>query len=93
MNDSTSLPATHRPWWVRAMLMLLLAIAFHVAASLLLVLALVQLVLSAATDGTNARLRGFGRGLGRYLAQIALFVSFESEELPFPFADWPAAAV
>jgi hypothetical protein len=47
-------------------------------------------VLAAFAGGSNARLRQFGRSLGRYLAQIASFETFASEELPFPFAEWPA---
>jgi hypothetical protein len=37
-------------------------------------------------------LRSFGGALGRYLGQIADFATFRTEELPFPFSDWPAAA-
>jgi hypothetical protein len=90
MNESTSLsPVEQRKWWLRALLMLLMAIAFHIAASVLALVALVQLVLFAASDQPHERLRSLGRGLGRYLAQIAAFVTFDTEALPFPFADWP----
>jgi len=37
------------------------------------------------------RLKAFGKSAGRYLGQIAAFVSFDTEEAPFPFSDWPAA--
>jgi hypothetical protein len=91
MSESNSLPAIQpRSWWLRALFMLVMCVAFHVAAWLLLIIAIVQLVLMAASDGPNERLRAFGRGLGRYLAQIASFVSFASDEVPFPFSDWPA---
>jgi hypothetical protein len=50
----------------------------------------VQLVLVIASDQPHERLRAFGGALGRYLAQIATFVTFGSEELPFPFSDWPS---
>ena len=52
--------------------------------------AAIQLIFSAFAGGPNARLSRFGRSLGRYLAQLASFETFASEELPFPFADWPA---
>jgi succinate-acetate transporter protein len=79
-----------RKLWVRALLMLLLAFAFQLAASILLFIAVLQLVLAAATDTPNARLQHFGRTLGHYLGQIASFETFASEELPFPFSAWPA---
>jgi len=94
MDDRASAPAAApRPWWVRVLLMLLMAIAFHLAASVLALVAVVQLVLQLATGDTNEQLRALGRGIGRYLAQIAMFVSFEREQPPFPFSDWPAAPV
>lgn len=68
--------------------MLLLGAAFQLAAWVLLMLA-VALLLAAATGAPNVRLQHFGRSLGRYLAQIADFESFSSEELPFPFSEWP----
>ena len=61
-----------------------------VAASVLCAVAVLQLVLAVFAGGSNVRLRGFGHSVGRYLAQVASFESFASEELPFPFADWPA---
>jgi hypothetical protein len=75
---------------VRALLMLLMAVAFQLAAWVLGCVAVLQLVLAAVTDSSNERLRGFGATLGRYLRQIAEFVSFGTENVPFPFSDWPS---
>ena len=89
MNREITL-APPRKLWVRGLLMILLAAAFQLAASLLAFIAVLQLVLAAATDAPNIRLQHLGRSLGRYLAQIADFESFGSEELPFPFNAWPS---
>jgi len=72
--------------------MLLMLVAFQLTAWVLLCVAVLQLVLSLATDSGNERLRSFGGALGRYLGQIADFVSFRTEGLPFPFSDWPSQA-
>lgn len=88
MNDLT-VPAP-RKLWVRLLLMVLMAAAFQLAASVLLFLAVLQGVLMLATDSVNARLQLFGRSLGRYLSQIAAFESFATETVPFPFSEWPA---
>lgn len=79
-----------RSIWLRGLLMLLMAVAFQLAATLLCVLAVVQFVL-ALLNAPNTRLSHFGRSLGHYLRQIAGFVSFASEETPFPFSDWPGS--
>jgi len=37
----------------------------------------------------NTRLLTFGRSLGSYVQQLVNFQSFNTEEKPFPFNDWP----
>ena len=66
----------------------MLAAAFQLVTSVLLFIALLQLVLSIVSRAPNTRLQRLGRGLGRYLAQIADFVSIGSEALPFSFTPW-----
>ena len=90
--DDTTVAAPPRKLWLRALIMLLMAVAFQLTAWVLVCVALLQLVLLLATDAANDRLRGFGADLGRYLAQIADFVSFGTEQAPFPFSDWPSGA-
>jgi len=86
-NTPTTVP--QRKLWLRALLMLLMAIGFQLAATLLGILAVVQFVLALLAGSPNTRLCHFGRSLGQYLRQIADFVGFVSEEVPFPFSDWP----
>lgn len=92
MNETIA-SAPPRNLGVRALLMLLMAVAFHLAAWVLVCVALLQLVFSIATDAANDRLRRFGASLGLYLAQIAAFETFASEDPPFPFSDWPAPPI
>jgi Domain of unknown function (DUF4389) len=88
--DTTPASSDKRSIWVRGLLMLLMALAFHISGVLLAIGAVVQFVLALATDGPNARLTHFGRSLGLYVSQIASFVSFATEETPFPFSAWPS---
>lgn len=90
----TDVPGTpeKRSLWVRVLLMILMALAFHLAITVLGVLALVQLVLAIIAGGPNERLGRFGRGLGQYFRQMSEFLIFASEEAPFPFSDWPSAS-
>ncbi len=90
MTTPTYPIAVQRSLWTRVLLMILLAIAFQIAITVLGAVALVQLAFAVFGGGSNARLRHFGPSLGRYLAQLTSFETFASEELPFPFADWPA---
>lgn len=90
MSTESSTTAEKRSLWVRVLLMMLMGLAFHIAVTILGALALVQLLFAAISDGPNERLQHFGRGLGQYLREITNFVSFASEDVPFPFSDWPS---
>lgn len=90
MSIETTTPAEKRSLWVRVLLMLLMGLAFHIAVTILGAVALVELLFAAISDGPNERLQHFGRGLGQYLRQITDFLSFASEDVPFPFSDWPS---
>lgn len=90
MTDNTDTPASKRNIWTRGFLMLLMAFVFQVSGTVMFVIAVIQFVL-ALLDARNDRLAAFGLSLGRYLQQIASFLVFASEEMPFPFSDWPSA--
>ena len=88
-DTSVTTPGKHSIW-ARGLLMLLMAIAFQISGTLLAVGAIVQFVLALLSDTPNAQVVAFGRSLGLYLSQIASFVSFATEETPFPFSAWPS---
>lgn len=90
-NATAPGPSKKRQLGLRATLMVLMGMAFYLATTVLFALALVQLLLSIASDAPNERLRHFGRALGRYLRQIADYLSFARDEAPFPFSEWPDA--
>lgn len=75
--------------WIRAILMLLMALILHVCGTLLFVVAIIQFVMQLLNGVPNARLVSFGRGLGNYFRQIVCFLTFATEEMPFPFSEWP----
>jgi len=90
MNSSPDTPAKKRTIWVRGLFMVLMSFAYHLSGTLLFIVAILQFAMTVVTKTPNARLLSFGRNLGRYLQQIAHFLTFFSEEIPFPFSDWPS---
>ena len=77
--------------WLRGLLMLLMAMIYQVCGTLLFLISVIQFLIALLSGSANARLQTFGRSLGNFLRQIVNFLSFASEDLPFPFDDWPAA--
>lgn len=89
-EDPNVRPAS--PLWVRGLQTVLMGLAYQLTSTLLLVVAIIQFIWVLLNGGPNARLMALGRSLGLYLGQIARFVSFDSERVPFPFSDWPEDA-
>ena len=90
MDENLLVTTSKRNVWIRALFMVLMAFAFQVCGTLLFVVAVLQLIIALLNDAPNARLLAFGRALGRYLQQVTCFLTFASEDVPFPFSDWPS---
>ncbi len=76
-------------FFLRALWMLLYALLWQVVAPLLMLTVALQVVYRLFRGRPHATLAWFGAGLGGFLAQIARFASFQSEDKPWPVADWP----
>jgi hypothetical protein len=90
MNDISDASGNKRNIWMRGLFMLLMAFAFHVCITVLCVVTVIQFVMMLLNDTPNTRLVSFGRSMGNYLRQIVNFLTFATEEIPFPFSEWPA---
>ncbi|MBI1424928.1 MAG: DUF4389 domain-containing protein [Gammaproteobacteria bacterium] len=78
-----------RATWLRGLYMLLFIVIFHVAEVVVGAVVLLQFLFTLFSGATNARLLRFGQSLSQYVYQILRFLSFNSEEMPFPFSEWP----
>jgi hypothetical protein len=74
---------------LRILWMLLFAFVWQLAELLLAGVVLVQLGYRLFYGAPSAALLAFGDSLSQYLAQIGRFGSFNSDEKPWPCADWP----
>ena len=83
-------PFTDRDTWKRLVYTLLFVIAFNVAEIILWATTAVQFLFKLFTGGANEYLRGFGQSLGTFIYEVILFLTFQSEHKPFPFAPWPS---
>ncbi len=82
----------NRKTWQRALYMLLFIVIWGVAEFIISVLVAFQLLSSLFTGGVNERLLKFGQSLSTYVYQIMLFLTFNSEQHPYPFGAWPRGA-
>ncbi|CAH1091688.1 DUF4389 domain-containing protein [Candidatus Nitrotoga sp. 1052] len=89
-QDSIITTESKRNIWVRGLYMLLMVLAYQLSGTLMFIVAIFQFLVTLINDTPNTRLLSFGRNLGRYFQQIVYFLTFASEEVPFPFNDWPS---
>lgn len=82
--------STENNIWLRGVFMILFGILYSLAGTVLLVVAVLQFILVLIGSEPNTRLLTFGRSLGSYVQQIVNFQTFNIEEKPFPFNDWPS---
>ncbi len=90
VTDANGVYYKDRGTWIRGLFMLLFVALYNVAAALIGAVAILQFAWKLISGDTNPRLLSFGEDLSRYFYQILRFLTFNSEEKPFPFADWPA---
>ncbi|MDP2246054.1 DUF4389 domain-containing protein [Pseudomonas sp.] len=74
---------------LRILWMVVFLIVWQLAELVLGAVVLLQLGYRLFYGAPSASLLGFGDSLSQYLAQIGRFGTFNSEEKPWPFADWP----
>lgn len=74
---------------IRAVFMLAFWITSRIVLMGVVALALVQLICSLVTRRPNEKIMRFGKSLGAYLSQIVDFLTYNTEQKPWPFHDWP----
>lgn len=92
MSEYPVTTSSRRNIWLRGLFMLLMAMIYHLSGTLLFIIAILQFLFALLNGAPNARLQAFGRSLGRYVQHIVRFLSFDTEQMPFPFSDWPSEA-
>ena len=87
--ETRSDPSRGESIWLRLVFMVLFGIIFNLAEFLLLVVAVVQFVCKVITGKVLTQGTVFGQKLATYVYEIMLFLTFRTDEMPWPFAPWP----
>ncbi|MCZ0954539.1 MAG: DUF4389 domain-containing protein [Rhodospirillaceae bacterium] len=84
---------TSRSSWLRLLYMVLFAALWSITRLVVLAVVILQVLFLLFSGGRNERLAGFGESLAVYSYQLVAYLTFASEEQPFPFSDWPDGSV
>ena len=77
--------------WLRGLFIIIYGIIFYVLFWIIWLVVIFQFIMKVITAGLNENVMDFSSGLTRYAYQILRYVTFQSEERPWPFSPWPAA--
>ena len=91
MDKTTKMNLTDTKTWMRLVYMILFAVAFNVAEVVFAAVAIFQFLFHLFTGQANERLRALGRDLGADVFEIVAYLTYHSDDKPFPFQPWPVA--
>ena len=78
--------------WLRLFFMLVTALLYSVSRLVVGAIIVLQFFFMLFTGKTNKKLLSSGQALSTYTYQIICYLTFNTEERPFPFdSDWPKA--
>lgn len=89
MNSEIKEHLTTKSTWIKGLYIILFAIIFNIAEFLIAAVVALQFVLTLLTGKGNERLLIFGQNLSIFSYQVIRFMTFNSEEKPYPFSPWP----
>ena len=89
MEESTRERLIRGDIWVRALFMVLFAIAFGLTRVIIVFVVIFQFLAVLVTGRANEPLLQFGKNLSVYILEILEFQTFNTELRPFPFSPWP----
>ncbi|MDE1461161.1 DUF4389 domain-containing protein [Spartinivicinus poritis] len=75
--------------WLRVLFIVLYGIAYQVAELVVLFVVIIQILFALFTGEPNQKLIQFADGVNRFILQILQFITYKTDEKPFPFQDWP----
>ena len=80
---------SHKDTLIRGAYMLGMAIILSFLRPIILLLAFGQFVHMLVKKGVHPTLLSFGHSLAQYNYEIVSFLTFNTEDKPFPFSAWP----
>ena len=92
MDEQINLNLTQPGTWRRILFMLIYSVIGELVRVLLWTVVILQVVTALLTGKPNQNILNFGRSLSIYSYHILLFMTFNTETLPFTFSDWNLTA-
>ncbi len=89
MTDDVTKHVKSKATWTRLIYLILYAIIFRVASIVLFAITIIQFLKALLTGSPFDRIQSFGGALAEYNKQLVAYLSYQSDEKPFPVGPWP----
>lgn len=89
MEQQTKTHLLNPETWIRLLYMIVFGLLSILARMVVWIVAVLQFLLVLITGADNKNLRDLGQGAAKWTYQAFLFLTFNSNDKPFPFSDWP----
>jgi hypothetical protein len=78
--------------WIRLIFMVLFAVVGYVVQFIIWAIAAIQFIITLITGKPNGNLLSFGEGLSAFMFHILKYLTYVTEEKPYPFGSWPGSS-
>ncbi len=75
--------------WTRGLFVVLFGIIYYLLFFLVVLIAVFQFLMRLFTARFNDELLAFSDSLAEYVSQILRYITFKSDDRPYPFSSWP----
>jgi len=83
---------TDKPTWTRGLYILLFIFIYSIAELVVYAVVVFQFLFSLFTGSRNEQLLLLGKNLSTFIYEVLLYITYNSDEKPYPFGPWPGAS-
>ena len=80
---------TAEPTWTRGLYILLFIVIYNIAEIVVYAVVILQFLFTLFSGDRNAQLQSLGKNLSTFIYQVFMYITYNSDERPYPFAPWP----
>lgn len=90
MDEQLKANITSSELWLRLVYMVFFGVCLQLTRIMMWAIVVLQFIFTLISGRDNTNLRGFGLSLSNYIFQVFKYLTYNTEEKPFPFSDWPS---
>lgn len=89
MDEVTKENIKTKETWIRGVYILVFVFAYSIAEIVMGAVVFMQFLVVLFTAEKNEKLLALGQDVSFYIYQVMRYLTFNTDEKPFPFSDWP----